>query len=470
MHKPFKTLVFLTTILSIFFVISILPFNKIKVNNIFEIKIPKFSFYINQPKPNIKAVNIIKNIENINKPSINIDTLEKKIKDTLYIINTPIEFAEGLENFFKALNNKTYIHVLHYGDSQIEGDRITQYLRTNFQSLFGGKGEGIILPFKINNIKQAVDVENKGNWIKYNIWKEKNKNNKNLYGPLLQYVRYAPDFDDSFPNDSIIYEATITLNKNTNIIANQLHIIYGNLKKPVLVQYYIDNEFVTMNTLKATQVTTISSLKINKPAKQIVIEFTGKDSPDIYAINLDAEKGIYFDNIPIRGNSGTDFTKISFSQLSSLFKTLNVSLIIWQFGINVVPSNINDYTFYENLVYNQLEFLKKCAPESSILVIGVSDMTMNTDSGMYSYPSVEKIRNAQRNAARKAGCAFWDTYEAMGGYNSMKEWVKAGLANTDYTHFTYTGAQHIAKLLFKAIYNEYINYNKKIKSIELTQK
>jgi len=470
MHKPFKTLVFLTIILSIFFVISILPFNKIKVNNIFEIKIPKFSFYINQPKPNIKAVNIIKNIENTNKPSINIDTLEKKIKDTLYIIDTPIEFAESLENFFKALNNKTYIHVLHYGDSQIEGDRITQYLRTNFQSIFGGKGEGIILPFKINNIKQAVDVENKGNWIKYNIWKEKNKNNKNLYGPLLQYVRYAPDFDESFPNDSIIYEATITLNKNTNIIANQLHIIYGNLKKPVLVQYYIDNEFVTMNTLKATQVTTISSLKINKPAKQIVIEFTGKDSPDIYAINLDAEKGIYFDNIPIRGNSGTDFTKISFSQLSSLFKILNVSLIIWQFGINVVPSNINDYTFYENLVYNQLEFLKKCAPESSILVIGVSDMTMNTDSGMYSYPSVEKIRNAQRNAARKAGCAFWDTYEAMGGYNSMKEWVKAGLANTDYTHFTYTGAQHIAKLLFKAIYNEYINYNKKIKSIELTQK
>ena len=36
------------------------------------------------------------------------------------------------------------VHVFHYGDSQIEGDRITQIIRDSLQSLFGGAGPGMI--------------------------------------------------------------------------------------------------------------------------------------------------------------------------------------------------------------------------------------------------------------------------------------------------------------------------------------
>ena len=45
----------------------------------------------------------------------------------------------GLEN---AKSQK--IRIIHYGDSQIEGDRMSNYLRTVLQKKFGGYGVGLI--------------------------------------------------------------------------------------------------------------------------------------------------------------------------------------------------------------------------------------------------------------------------------------------------------------------------------------
>ena len=79
-----------------------------------------------------------------------------------------------------------------------------------------------------------------------------------------------------------------------------------------------------------------------------------------------------------------------------------------------------------------------------------------------SYPNIEKIRNAQRNAAFRADCAFWDLYEAMGGKNSMPSWVFAkpvALANKDFTHFTAKGASIVSEMLYKALLTEYNRFN-----------
>ena len=47
-----------------------------------------------------------------------------------------------------ALNKRTKgarpVRVLHYGDSQLEGDRITSYLRNKFQLKWGGGGTGLV--------------------------------------------------------------------------------------------------------------------------------------------------------------------------------------------------------------------------------------------------------------------------------------------------------------------------------------
>jgi hypothetical protein len=108
-----------------------------------------------------------------------------------------------------------------------------------------------------------------------------------------------------------------------------------------------------------------------------------------------------------------------------------------------------------------MNFLKSLYPGTGIIVIGVSDMSRRTAGGHFeSYPNIELIREAQKNAAFRAGFPFWDLFEAMGGKNSMPAWVNAGppLAQLDYVHFTFRGAALVGDLLFNAIIADYAGF------------
>ena len=155
-----------------------------------------------------------------------------------------------------------------------------------------------------------------------------------------------------------------------------------------------------------------------------------------------------------------------------MFNKLNVKLIILHFGVNIVPSMKENYDFYENRLYQQLKFLKSLDEQLSIIVMGVSDMSRKVEGHYESYPNIEKIRDAQKNAAFKAKCAFWDTYAAMGGKNSMPSWVfeEPSLARKDFTHFTYKGSVVIAKMFYKALINDYHKYLEKNSQETLSSK
>ena len=45
-------------------------------------------------------------------------------------------------------------------------------------------------------------------------------------------------------------------------------------------------------------------------ATDILIEFTGKVSPDIYGISIESQTGLIVDNIPQRGSAGLEFTMV----------------------------------------------------------------------------------------------------------------------------------------------------------------
>ncbi|MCA1746704.1 MAG: hypothetical protein LC655_03340, partial [Bacteroidales bacterium] len=76
------------------------------------------------------------------------------------------------------------------------------------------------------------------------------------------------------------------------------------------------------------------------------------------------------------------------------------------------------------------------------------------------YETLVPVRNALREAALESDCAFWDMYEAMGGRNSIRNFVLADppLATPDYIHFTPRGANLMAGMFFDAVMLEYETY------------
>jgi len=90
-------------------------------------------------------------------------------------------------------------------------------------------------------------------------------------------------------------------------------------------------------------------------------------------------------------------------------------------------------------------------------------MSIKKEDYFETYPYLENVRDALKEASFKAGAGFWDMFSAMGGKNSMPSWVVAepALASTDYIHFSPRGARIIAELFYEALNYEYETYRYK---------
>lgn len=196
------------------------------------------------------------------------------------------------------------------------------------------------------------------------------------------------------------------------------------------------------------------SWPLGSPPPALRMSFRSASSPNFYGMSLETDKGVFVDNIPLRGSSGTEFTRIQPGSITDQIGTDDVAMVIYQFGGNTLPNTTNQeqVDYYRRVVIAQLARIRRLFPEATLLVIGPSDMSVKDGDRLVTHPFLPAVRDAVKAAAFDQGAIFWDMYEAMGGRNSMVQWVDAepALATTDYTHFTIEGCQVIADWLIEA--------------------
>jgi hypothetical protein len=90
------------------------------------------------------------------------------------------------------------IRVMYYGDSQIEGDRISSYLRSRLRNVGAGTGPGLFLPVMPVTYTQSVYIRSSANWKRYNYLSYKNGEiSHNALGPFMAFCRYLPEGERS---------------------------------------------------------------------------------------------------------------------------------------------------------------------------------------------------------------------------------------------------------------------------------
>lgn len=385
-----------------------------------------------------------------------------------------IEFEDNdasvLYNFFRRLENSRTtgkpLRIVHYGDSQIEGDRISGFIRERLQSRFGGGGPGLVPALKIYN-QASVSHENTGNWYRYTIFGNVDKSvNHKRYGAMCAFSKFTPASDDTISLSEVV-TSTAKYNTKTSIYPSakkfqRVKIYYGSCDSSVSVQILNNNEIHSTHLLSVENYLNVKIIDFENAEDNVSLTFKGTKSPDIYGVSLEMPYGISVDNIAMRGGSGTIFNKMDRGVLSAMLKDLETELIIMQFGGNVLPYIKDEKACkdYGNWFYSQLTTLKAAKPGVAIIVIGPADMSIKKEDYFETYPFLEEVRNALKEAAFKAGAGFWDMYSAMGGRNSMPSWVAANppLASSDYVHFSPRGARIMAELFYEALNYEYENY------------
>ncbi|NQU53977.1 MAG: hypothetical protein HQ522_15725 [Bacteroidetes bacterium] len=405
----------------------------------------------------------------------NADKIARASYDSLVQTIHKIELTDlgrqNLARFFHKIKLDSTARVMHYGDSQIEGDRITSYIRNKLQVKFGGTGVGLRPAVQPYDYVFSALQTNSENWKRYPIYgKVDSLVEHNRYGVMGAMSRFAIQASDSIPfQDSVLYESELSISKS-RIAYNrakeykQMRLFYGNAKRPVEFQLFVKGDTILTDTLKQDLDYGVISCSLPDSTNQVSLKFSGWDSPDIYGIELGDTSGITVDNIALRGSSGTIFTKADFAHSAKMYNDLNPNLFILQFGGNVMPYIKDQKAIdqYGRWFAGQINRIKVLCPEAAILVIGPSDMSMKKKDKFVTYDYLPAVVEVLRQAALTTGSGYWDMYRAMGGYNSMPSWVNAEpeLARPDYTHFSPRGARLVASMFYNALILEYNNYLK----------
>jgi hypothetical protein len=356
--------------------------------------------------------------------------------------------VQQLSYFFNALKNakSKLVRIAHYGDSAIEGDLITSDIRERLQQKFGGNGIGWLgITSQDITFRMTTKHSFKGNWESPSLY---TNNPKGL--PLgISGEVFIPKGDAS-----VQYETTTARRYLKDFSLVRLY--YSNAKNST-INYYFDNGAKQTATLKTGTGVQELILKPTSRAKSIRIEFPMVDQANFYGVSLENEPGAYVDNFPLRGNTGVDLGSLQVNMLKDFSKFLDYKLIILEFGLNIAGSRNTDYNWYEKEMVKMIKNLKSAFPNTSFLMISIHDKSMKKGSGFVTDPTILKLLDTQRNIARQADIAFWSLFDAMGGQNSMPNWVNANppLAFKDFIHFNDQGAKKVAELLTDALLELY---------------
>ena len=200
----------------------------------------------------------------------------------------------------------------------------------------------------------------------------------------------------------------------------------------------------------------------DEPFSEVKFTFLNDDRLPVYAVSLETDSGVILDNFSFRGNSGLPLTNITKDVLRGFDEENNYDLVILQYGMNAVSPTATDYHWYERGLDRMVKHIHESFPNAAILFIGVPDKGYKENGEYITNPGVPLVVEVEEKIAEQNGIAFWNLYKAMGGENSMIQWADAdtALANKDYTHFNFRGANKVANMLYKALDKEYKNYLK----------
>jgi len=98
--------------------------------------------------------------------------------------------------------------------------------------------------------------------------------------------------------------------------------------------------------------------------------------------------------------------------------------------------------------------LREALPHASILLMGPMDRGVMTANGDIETPAaLESLIAVQKKVAAETGCAFFNTFQAMGGAGTMGRWYNAQprLVSADFMHPMPAGAAKVGALFADAL-------------------
>ena len=410
-----------------------------------------------------------------------------------------IENKEVLKPFIDKLNENKVTQILFLGDSHIQADWITSFLRNKFQEKYGNAGRGLVFPYsvansngpddfisatnqtwenfrlvyeqdvfpqmgasgfvignqkesfleiKFKNAEETFDKviifnDEKMNGEKFQLYKE-NQSLSNFVSKSAERMKYTVLSGETFPELASKFYTTTTKLAQLNGVGIK-NPVEGNSYQIDKISFNYNPDFENLiEKIADYQFSGDKTLvQLSEPQNTFLMKTNAKNGNMFYGFQFlkNVKKGVVFNTVGVNGATYADFLKfpLQMEQLNSI----QPDLVMISLGTNESLSSITKEDFQKN-ISDLVSKFKEQNPNLPILLISPTDNRLKSQK-------IKEIVSWIEESSQIKKVAFFNLFEATGGSGYFKKALNKKEANTDGVHFLRPGYEFQAEKIWTAI-------------------
>jgi lysophospholipase L1-like esterase len=411
------------------------------------------------------------------------------------------------------------LNIVHIGDSHVQADWWTGFMRQRLQQHFGSAGRGLVFPFQLADTNSPTDIRSSSN----QSWEHRRSTFRNTHIPLgiagmsIQTRGSQVWLDLEIKNDSLIDYSFDKVGLFGQSGPDFLNWQVGTFARadqvkmaPPPKRYHTVRNGDTLYGLALKYGTRVNSIQrwnnlrgtMIKPGQKLVVGSGGQSIQTYDQQQFEVWDSVIWEGSLIKSQQAVLHLQEPGKRVLLRASKRNGNAGLARcYGLTLENSRaqgilyhaigVNGVTYYHyNIAEEFWEQLPYLAPDLVIVSLGTNESVVGTfreqefatevkrfldkmegtlgripvilttpadalKSRRYDNPVILKIKDILLETAAEKDLAVWDLNGAMGGPGAIKEWRAHQLAARDYLHFTKAGYSLQGELLFRALMRAY---------------
>ncbi len=389
--------------------------------------------------------------------SVGVEIAPEELEGLVREIEDPT--GRAMETFYAALlrvaegRPKALARISHFGDSTIAADDITSTLRRRLQARFGDGGHGFVLLAKGTMPYRHRDVTMTGDgWRVFQV----------IHG-ALRNRRYGLG-GAAFLSSGGAWTRVATVDKGpVGTAVSRFILFYLAHPRGGSIEWRLDSERPrTLSTRESSPTDRAFPIEVEDGPHSLSLRAVGPGEVHAYGVVLEREgPGVVYDSLGMVGARAARLLNADPDHFAEQVRLRDPDLIILQFGGNEAGDRHMSLSWYERNLTDVVRHVRAGKPNASCLLMAPLDQGEVGPRGrVRTIPILHGIVEVQRRVAAAQGCAFFDTFQAMGGEGAMGRWYRSTprLGWGDFRHASPAGYEVIGNLFYKALLKGFHDY------------
>jgi lysophospholipase L1-like esterase len=361
--------------------------------------------------------------------------------------------GHALDRFFDVLlaaeQKKGLARITYFGDSIVASDFVTGTLRRRLQKRFGDAGHGFML------MANAWPGYSQNDVVRFAApgWQV-----SRVVGPFAKDGLYGLG-GVSFRSEGPGVFSRFATTKSGTFGRAVSKFVVDYLEQPNggVLEVKVDGQpRETIDTSGPASKSAIRSYAVPDGEHELEVRANSANARAFGVWMERDEPGVVLDAIGIQGCRIRFLDQSDDAHFAEQLRLRDPALTVFEYGMNESEDGeLYPLDQYEATMKAVLAQVKAALPRSSCLLVGPLDRVDKRGDTFHSRPVIPKLAAIQRKVAGEVGCAYWDTFNAMGGAGSMGTWFQRGLGGADFAHPSSAGAEVLGNWVYLALMEAY---------------